>query len=51
MTGLQFPAEAVIFLITTTFRPAVRPTLHPTQCIPVSLFLGVKRRWSILWGR
>jgi hypothetical protein len=32
-----------IFLFTTAFRTALRPTQPPIQCVPGALSLGVKR--------
>jgi hypothetical protein len=41
--GFEFWQGVGIFLFTTAYRPALRPTQPPFQGVPGDLFLGVKR--------
>jgi hypothetical protein len=38
--GVPSPAGAKVFPLTSVSRPALRPTQHPVQWVPVVLFLG-----------
>jgi len=44
MTGVQFPAGAVILSLPHRVQTALRPTQHPIHWVPGALSLGIKRR-------